>query len=378
VTTKTANSSVSFLKGRLTTFDVFRGITIALMILVNNPGGAAYYSFLQHATWNGLTFADIVFPFFIFIVGAVIPFSFTSRIAHGTSRKKLFLIVVRRTLILFALGLLINGFPTFNLATFRIMGVLQRIALCYFFASIVFMYLKPKWQIILTVAIPITYWMLMTLVPVPGYGAGVLNEQGNLASYIDRLLLNGHLFTNTWDPEGILSTLPAVATCLMGVLAGRYLKSERKSQAKALNLFFFGSLTLFIGFLWNFWFPINKNLWTSSYVFFTGGIALLVLAACFYTIEIRRYTSWPKPFTILGLNAILIYFLSEIVNLALIYAEIPLWENTSTSLKSLIYERLFSSWAGPLHGSFLYALAYLAFCWAVAAILYRNRIFIKI
>ena len=378
MTTKTANSSVSFLKGRLTTLDVFRGITIALMIIVNNPGGAAYYSFLQHATWNGLTFADIVFPFFIFIVGAAIPFSLTKRIDQGTSKKKLFVVVVRRTLILFALGLLINGFPTFDLATFRIMGVLQRIALCYFFASIIFIYLKPKWQIILTVAIPIAYWMLMTLVPVPGYGAGVLNEQGNLASYIDRLLLDGHLFTNTWDPEGILSTLPAVATCLIGVLAGRCLKSEREPQAKTLNLFFFGSLALFIGFLWNFWFPINKNLWTSSYVFFTGGIALLILAVCFYTIDTRRYTSWTKPFTMLGLNAILIYVLSEIVNLALIYARIPLTENTNASLKSLIYERLFSSWAGPLHGSFLYALAYLAFCWAVAAILYRKRIFLKI
>lgn len=378
MTAKTANSSVSFLKGRLTTLDVFRGITIALMIIVNDPGGDVYYSFLQHATWNGLTFADVVFPFFIFIVGAAIPFSFARRIDQGTSKKKLFVVVVRRTFILFALGLLINLFPTFDLATFRIMGVLQRIALCYFFASIIIMYLKPKWQIILTAAIPIAYWILMSLVPVPAYGAGVLTEKGNLASYIDRFLLNGHLFTNTWDPEGILSTLPAVATCLMGVLAGRHLKSERKPQTKSLNLFFFGSLTLLIGFLWNFWFPINKNLWTSSYVFFTGGIALLVLAVFFYTIEIRLYRWWTKPFTILGLNAISIYVLSEIVNLALIYARIPLTENTSTSLKSLIYERLFSSWAGPLHGSFLYALAYLAFCWAIAGILYRKRIFIKI
>jgi predicted acyltransferase len=273
---------------------------------------------------------------------------------------------------------LINGFPYFNLATFRIMGVLQRIALSYFFASIIFMYFKPKWQVILTAAIPIVYWMLMTLVPVPGYGAGVLTEQGNLASYIDRSLFGGHMFTNTYDPEGILGTLPAVATCLMGVLAGQHLKSERKPQAKTLNLFFFGSLSLLIGSLWSFWFPINKNLWTSSYVFFTGGLALLILAVCFYTIEIRRYRSWTKPFTILGLNAILIYVLSEIVNLALTYALIPLANNTITSLKTLTYERLFSSWAGPLHGSFLYAVAYLAFFWALAAILYRKRIFIKI
>jgi predicted acyltransferase len=380
VTTKTAKSSVSFLKGRLTTLDVFRGITIALMILVNDPGGDAYYSFLQHATWNGLTFADIVFPFFIFIVGATIPFSFARRIDRGASKRKLFVIVVRRTLILFALGLLINLFPTFDLATFRIMGVLQRIALCYFFASVVFMYLKPKWQIILTVAIPIAYWMLMTLVPVPGYGAGVLTEDGNLAGYIDRLLLGRHIYayTGTYDPEGLLSTLPAISTALIGALAGQYLKSSPTPKAKTVKLLLFGSVSIAIGLVWNFWFPINKNLWTSSYVFFTGGIALLILAVCFYTIDTRGYTSWTKPFTILGLNAILIYVLSEIVNLALIYAIIPLTENTSTSLKSLIYERLFSSWAGPLHGSFLYALTYLAFCWAVAAILYRKRIFVKI
>ena len=379
MTTKTANSSVSFLKGRLTTLDVFRGITIALMIIVNNPGGAAYYSFLQHATWNGLTFADIVFPFFIFIVGAAIPFSLTKRIDQGTSKKKLFVAVIRRTLILFALGLLINGFPTFDLATFRIMGVLQRIALCYFFASIIFMYLKPKWQIILTVATPIAYWMLMTLVPVPGYGAGVLTEDGNLAGYLDRLLLGRHIYayTGTYDPEGLLSTLPALATALIGVLAGQYLKSTVTPKTKTVKLLLFGSVSTAIGLVWNFWFPINKNLWTSSYVLFTGGIALLILAVWFYTIETRGYTSWTKPFTILGLNAILIYVLSEIVNLVLIYP-ISLTENTNTSLRSLIYEQLFSSWAGPLHGSFLYALAFLAFCWAIAAILYRKRIFLKI
>lgn len=379
-TTKPANSSVSFPKGRLTTLDVFRGFTIALMILINNPGGDAYYSFLQHATWNGLTFADVVFPFFIFIVGATIPFSFAKRIDEGASEKKLLVHVVSRTLILFALGLLINLFPTFDFATLRIMGVLQRIALCYFFVSIIFMYLKPKWQIILTSAISITYWILMALVPVPGYGAGVLTEQGNLAGYIDRSLLGSHIYayTGTYDPEGLLSTLPAIATALIGVFAGQHLKSSLAPKTKMVKLLLFGTVSVAVGLVWNFWFPINKNLWSSSYVFVTGGIALLILAVFFYTIETRRYTSWTKPFIVLGVNTIFIYVLSELVNLALIYAVIPLAGNTSASLKSLIYQQLFSSWAGPLHGSFLYALAYLAFCWIVAAILYRKRIFIKI
>jgi predicted acyltransferase len=220
--------------------------------------------------------------------------------------------------------------------------------------------------------------MLMTLIPVPGYGPGILNENGNLAGYVDRLLLNGHLYAKTWDPEGLLSTLPAVATALIGVLAGQHLKSNAKPQAKTVNLMFFGSVSLAIGFLWGFWFPINKNLWTSSYVAFTGGMALILLATCFFIIDAKGYVAWTKPFTMLGLNSIFIYVLSEIVNLALIYTNIPIAENMSLSLKSLIYERLFASWAGSLHGSFIYALAYLAFCWTIAAILYRKRIFVKV
>jgi len=378
VANKTANMNV---RARLISLDVFRGMTIALMILVNNPGGDAYYSFLQHASWNGLTLADIVFPLFVFIVGVSIPFAFANKLNQGMNKKALLIHVVRRTIILFVLGIFVSGFPFgFDPATFRIMGALQRTALCYLFASLVFLFFKPKWRIFVTLAIPIVYWMLMTLVPVPGYGPGVLTETGNLSGYVDRLLLGGHIYgyTGIYDPEGVLSTLPAVATALVGVLAGLYLKSDSMPKAKTVKLLFFGSISLAIGFVWNFWFPINKNLWTSSYVAFTGGIALLILAICFYTIDTKGHTSWTKPFAILGLNAIFIYVLSEIVNLSLIYVKIPLMENTGTPLKSLIYENLFSSWAGPLHGSFLYALAYLAFCWIIAAILYKRRIFIKI
>jgi predicted acyltransferase len=350
------------------------------MILVNNPGGAAYYSFLQHATWNGLTFADIVFPFFIFTLGAAIPYAFTRRLEQGTSRKKLFLHAVLRTIILFAIGLFINGFPTFDLATIRVMGVLQRIALCYFFASLIFLFLKPKWRIILTVAIPIAYCMLMTMVPVPGYGQGVLTENGNLAGYLDRLLLGRHIYayTGTYDPEGLLSTLPALATALIGVLAGQYLKSSVTPKAKTVKLLLFGSVSIAIGLVWNLWFPINKSLWTSSYVAFTGGISIILLATCFYVIDAKGRIAWTKPFLILGLNALFVYVLSEIFNLALTYTSIQISEIASASLKSLIYERLFASWAGPLHGSFIYALAFLAFCWAVAAILYWKKIFTKV
>jgi len=199
-----------------------------------------------------------------------------------------------------------------------------------------------------------------------------------LTGYVDRLLLNGHLYTNTWDPEGLLSTLPAVATALIGVLAGQHLMSNCKPQTKTVDLLFFGSVSLATGSLWDFSFPINKNLWTSSYVALTGGIALILLATCFFIIDAKGHRAWTKPLTILGLNAIFIYVLSEIGNLTLTYAIIPLTENTSASLKSLVYDRLFASWAGPLQGSIVYALAYLGFCWAIATILYRKRIFLKV
>jgi len=377
---KSSNTTV-FLKERLASLDVLRGIAIALMILVNSPGGDAFYDFLQHPSWNGWTLADLVFPLFIFTVGVAIPFAFTSKLEKGTSRRKLLIRIAQRIIILFILGIFISNFPFgFDPATFRIMGVLQRIALCYLFASLIFLYLKPKWHMVLTFAIPVVYWMLMTLMPVPGYGPGVLTENGNLSGYIDRLLLGKHIysFTGTFDPEGLLSTLPAVGTALIGVLAGQYLRSNIKPNAKTVKLLLLGSFSLAMGLLWSFWFPINKNLWSSSYVAFTGGIAIIILATCYFIIDVKRHITLSKPFSILGLNAIFVYALSEIINLTLIYTNIQVSETLNISLKSWIYENLFASWAGPLHGSFIYALAFLAFCWAVAAILYWKKIYIKV
>ena len=371
--------SVSYLQGRLVSLDVFRGIAIALMILINNPGGSACYRALQHAEWNGWTLADLDFPLFLFIVGVAIPHSFAKRLTRGDNKKKLFLRVVRRSVILFAIGLLVNGFPYFDLPTLRVMGVLQRIALCYFFASVIFLSFKVKGQLILTVLLPLLYWIFLMLIPVPGYGAGVLEKEGNLAQYVDNHILRGHLYLGgSWDPEGLLSTIPAIGTTLMGTLAGQFLRSNRSSLQKAVNLFFFGSLCIVIGGIWDLWFPINKNLWTSSYVAFTGGIALIFLAACYYLIDIKKYTVWTKPFVILGMNAIIIYVLSEIVNLAFIHTNVTLADGTSIALKTFIYENYFASWVGPLNGSLFYALAYLMLWLGITAILYKQRIFIKI
>lgn len=376
-----AEDATSFLQGRLASLDVFRGITIALMIVVNNPGSDVSYSFLEHADWNGWTLADLVFPFFLFIVGVAIPYSFGDRIAQGESRRKLLLKVVRRSIVLFMLGLFLNGFPYYDLATLRVMGVLQRIALCYFFAALIFLSFNARKQAMIAGLIPISYWAMMTLVPVPGYGAGVLSKQANLASYVDNLLLGRqHLWEGsmTWgDPEGLLSTIPAVATTLFGVLAGKYLRSNRSPLEKATYFFFIGIVGIVAGLLWNFWFPINKSLWTSSYVALTGGISFIFLATCYYIIDIKKHVTWTKPFIILGMNAIIIYVLSEIVS-SVVYAKITLGNGTTTALKPFLYRNYFASWAGSLNGSLFYALAYLMLWIAVAGILYKRRIFIKV
>lgn len=376
-----AEDATSFLQGRLASLDVFRGITIALMIVVNNPGSDVSYSFLEHADWNGWTLADLVFPFFLFIVGVAIPYSFGDRIAQGESRRKLLLKVVRRSIVLFMLGLFLNGFPYYDLATLRVMGVLQRIALCYFFAALIFLSFNARKQAMIAGLIPISYWAMMTLVPVPGYGAGVLSKQANLASYVDILLLGRqHLWEGsmTWgDPEGLLSTIPAVATTLFGVLAGKYLRSNRSPLEKATYFFFIGIVGIVAGLLWNFWFPINKSLWTSSYVALTGGISFIFLATCYYVIDIKKHVTWTKPFIILGMNAIIIYVLSEIVS-SVVYAKVTLGNGTTTALKPFVYRNYFASWAGSLNGSLFYALAYLMLWIAVAGILYKRRIFIKV
>ena len=367
------------LSGRLLSLDVFRGITIAGMILVNNPGSWDYvYPALRHAEWNGWTPTDLIFPFFLFIVGVAITYSFANRLAKGISRKKLFLQVIRRTLILFALGLFLNGFPYYNLATIRIMGVLQRIALAYFFSSVIYLAFKTRAQVVITVLLLLVYWALMKLVPVPGYGVGILAKEGNLAQYIDNLILKGHMWTPTWDPEGFLSTIPAIATTLLGVFTGQFLRSDREPLQKTSTLFLLGNVALVIGVIWDIWFPINKNLWTSSYVIFTGGMALLFLATCYYLIDVKKSTWWTKPFVIYGTNAITVYVLSGILARILILVRIPQPDGTNVLLKTFIYQNYFASWAGPMNGSLFFALGYIILWLGIMTIFYKKGIFIKI
>ncbi len=307
---------------RLLSLDVFRGITIAGMILVNNPGTwDAIYPPLEHSKWNGCTPTDIIFPFFLFIVGVAIPFALDKRIEKGEDNKKIILQITRRSIILFLLGIFIHSFPfglfgsEFNLDTVRIPGVLQRIGVVYFITSILYLKTKNYKILIYTGAeVLILYWMIMALVPVPGVGYANLEPTTSLTAWLDRTLLGEHLWQQSklWDPEGILSTVPSIATTIIGILTGVWLKSNKDKITKTVWLFVAGCFCMAAGYVWNGWFPINKNLWTSSYVLYTGGLALLFLGICYWFIDVRNSRWWIKPFQVYGLNAITAYFLFRV------------------------------------------------------------------
>ncbi|OQX86910.1 hypothetical protein B6D60_05210 [candidate division KSB1 bacterium 4484_87] len=369
--------------GRLLSLDMFRGFTIALMILVNNPGSWSYvYPPLLHAKWHGWTPTDLVFPFFLFIVGVAMSLSFSRRLERGDKLSQLFGKVIRRTLIIFAIGLFLNLFPFFNFGEMRIPGVLQRIAICYFFASTIVLLSGKKWQIGWTVFLLAIYWILIKIIPVPGYGAGVLEPKGNLCWYIDSHLLAGHTWRGApvpgFDPEGIFSTIPAIATVMFGVFTGDWLRSDRDKYEKVSGLFVAGNIGLVLGIIMNIWLPINKNLWTSSYSVFMAGMAAIFLAMSYWIVDIKGFKSWTKPFVVFGSNAIVVYALSGIIGRITIYTKWTQPDGTTISLKTWIYENLFHSWAGNYFSSLLYPIMWNLILLGLMWILYRKKIFIKV
>lgn len=364
--------------GRLLSLDVFRGITIAGMILVNNPGSWEHiYSPLEHAPWHGLTPTDLVFPFFLFIVGVSITLALGRRAQTAGSRRDLYVKIIRRTLIIFALGLVLGGFPYYDLQTIRIPGVLQRIAVCYLITSVIFLNTRWRTQAIIAAALLVLYCVIMNYVPVPGFGAGNLEMEGNLAAYIDRRLLGGHTWKPLYDPEGILSTIPAIATTLCGVLTGHLLNSKRAALEKVSAMFVAGLAALVAGWVWSFWFPINKALWTSSYVLVTAGMALQLLALCYWLVDVKGYQRWAKPFVIFGSNALALYFLAELFSNIIGVVTFPR-DGGRVDLKSWLYETFYASWASPLNASLLFAISIVLLWLGVMTILYRKRIFIKV
>ena len=355
---------------RLFSLDVFRGATIAAMIVVNNQSSEMAFWPLRHAAWNGWTPTDLVFPFFLFIVGVSLVFSFEGRQERGASRGDLLRHTVRRSVVLFAIGLALNGLASLDLATWRIPGVLQRIALAYCAAALIALYFTTRARVLWIAALLAGYWLLMRFVPVPGYGLPgreipLLHPDANLVAYLDRKFMLGHLWETTRDPEGILSTLPAIATTLCGVLTGAWLRSVRSAQQKLVGMLQYGGAGVIAGELWGIWFPINKKLWTSSYVLLTAGLALICLALCYWMTDMKRHRGgWNKPFLILGSNAITAYVLSELIGGAL-------------SWRGYVFLRDLASFS-PAVASLLHSFVVLGLCFVPVWVMYRKRVFLKI
>jgi predicted acyltransferase len=346
------------------------------MILVNNPGSWSHiYGPLRHAEWHGWTPTDLIFPFFLLIVGVSIPFSFGKRLETGDSKVALFRHILRRSLILFALGLFMAAYPRFDFENLRIMGVLQRIGLVYLVAASAFLVLGRKGRGWLVAALLFGYWALLTFVPVPGFGPGDLTPEGNLGAYLDRLVFGHRLWQGTWDPEGLLSTLPAVGTTLLGIFTGEWLRSGRSLETRAWGLILGGVVGTLLGLFWNFGFPINKALWTSSYVLFTAGAGLLLLGLFFWIMEVQGWKGWAKPFLIYGMNAIAVFVASGLLAKQMGLIRVGTGD---VPLKTWIYGNLYASWAGPLNGSLLFALSYVLVWLTIMWILFERRIFIKI
>ncbi len=351
---------------RLQSLDAFRGLTVAAMLLVNNPGSWSYvYPPLAHAEWHGWTPTDLIFPFFLFIVGVALAFSLGGRAEQGTGRRALLLRILRRGLVIILAGLLLNGFPFYHLDTLRWPGVLQRIGLVYLVAAPAWLFLSTRGIAVLSGTLLLGYWGLMTLVPVPGYGPGVLEPVGNLAQAIDARLLAGHTWKPEWDPEGLLSTLPAIATCLLGTLTGRWLRGQVPDGRVAWRLALAGALAAAAGLTWGLLFPINKSLWTSSYAVFTAGAALLALAPCYGLIEVAGRAGWARPWLPFGTNPLLVFVGSGLMARLLLLIRVGPGEATEP-LQRVIYARGFASWAGPLNGSLAYAIAFVC-VWMVIA-----------
>ena len=364
---------------RLLSLDVFRGITIVAMLMVNNPGTARFgYRALQHAEWNGCQPPDLIFPFFLFIVGVAIIYSLAKQESRAVPRGAIIIKIVRRSLVLCGVGLLLNALPYFDWEITRIPGVLQRIALCYFMASLVVVYTGVRGQALTAALLLLAYWVLMTWVPVPGYGAGDLQPEANLGAYIDRALMGGHLWHHHWDPEGLLSSVPAVSTTLIGVLAGHWLRAQRSSNQRFIGLLLGGAVGIGLGLAMDIWFPINKNLWTSSYVVFTGGAALISLGLCYWLVDLKGYKRWATPFVIFGTNAIAAYALSTLMTKALALWTVVRPDGKPVMLKTYLFERYFLPLATHRQAAVLYALAFVTLWLVLMSILYRKRIFIRI
>lgn len=374
---------------RLVSLDVFRGLTVAGMLLVNNPGTwSAIYPPLEHASWNGWTPTDLIFPFFLFIVGVTTHLSLSSRRARGDSDAVLRRQVIRRGILIVLIGWGMSAFPYYPLeriTEIRIPGVLPRIGVVYLIAGLLTLNASVTRIVVMLTVLLYGYWFAMTLLPVPGgceLGALCLNDPSRtLAAWVDRALLDGHLWksSKTWDPEGPLSTLPAIGTAMMGVLCGRWLAlKERPLLDRLTAMFAVGALLMMVGLMWNWSFPINKGLWTSSYVVFTAGMAAVAIATITWIIDVQRVTWWTRPLVIYGVNPI-VAFVGSGLMARIIYS---LWkvemDGKQISVQAAFYRTVFASWLEPRNASLAFAITFVLFWYAVLVVLYRRNWILKV
>jgi predicted acyltransferase len=366
---------------RLLSLDVFRGATIAAMMLVNNAGNwNAVYPPLRHSAWHGWTFTDTIFPFFLWIAGVSMTFSFAKRLERNDSRARLLTHTLQRAATIFLLGLFLNLFPLFQFSNVRIPGVLQRIAVCYLIAGVIFLYTSLRGQMVWTASLLLVYCALMKLVPVPGFGAGSLEKEGNFAQYVDQLVLSGHMWASskTWDPEGIVSTLPSIATILFGILTGHLLRSRLSPESKTAWLMVMGNGLIGAGLIWAWWLPINKPLWTSSYSLLMAGMAANVFGCCYWLIDIKGYRRWSQPFAIYGMNAITVYVLAGLLSKSLSVIKVAGVDGSEITAGKWLYEHIYAPLASPVNASLLYALTYVAILYGVSWFMYRMKWFVRV
>ncbi len=374
---------------RLLSLDVARGITIAFMIMVNNNGGSGSWRFMNHAEWNGLTATDLVFPTFVFVMGVSVVFAIEARLARGTTRAQLVRHALQRFVILCLLGIVVNSFPFFATEHMRFYGVLQRIAVCYLAVSLFYLWNRRAWALAAALAIALVgYWVLLRWVPVPGAGlpgrdVPFMDVRQNLVSWIDRQLFPYHLYRdapdhNVRDPEGLLSDLPAIGTALMGLLSGVWLRTRRLVATKTSGLAAAAIGSLALGYLWALWFPLNKNLWTSSYVLVAGGYALALMTAVFWAVEQKQWrTAWTWIWLVFGSNAIAAYMFSEL--LPGVLQNIHFSDGRRrTEVIGYAIDHVFARIPDPGWAAFAYSVSFLAVCFVPIWMLYRRRLFLKI
>jgi len=389
-----SGSAVAPAPKRLVSLDVLRGVTIAFMIMVNNNGGPGSWAQMRHAEWNGLTATDLVFPTFVFVVGVSIVFAFQARLARGATRSQLAWHTVTRAVILILFGIVVNSFPYFHLQHMRFYGVLQRIAVCYLIVGLFYLWdQRVSTKIAALAVVLIGYWILVQWVPVPGAGmpgrdVPLLDKNQNIVAWVDRQLMPGHLYEewidhNTRDPEGLLSDIPALGTALLGLLAGLWLRSERSVKAKALGLAAGAAACLALGYFWSLWFPLNKKMWTSSYVLVAAGWSQVAFSVFYWVIELKGWCrkGWSKglvwPWLVFGSNAIAAYMISELLGSALDLIHFHSRGHVTTPLPYL-QAHVLAHIPDPGWQAFAYSVSYTLICFIPVWLMYRKKIFLKV